>query len=408
TKKKRKRNPCHTGNKPNSVEQRLCFSKKYGYIHTYVNNFPEACTKGINKVLFYSILFYIYIHTDLQNLSEASTGTSFKNVTLSSIFKGSKLGKRHIVEDILGEGGFGVVAKCQNMCTGRTEAVKVNRCEPDDMYQAFVEISLLKRLRCLNADTCNIVEWNGYFFHEENICMTFEVLDVSLDTYLTQRGNPGLPVTEIRPVLHQVATALSHLHSIGVVHLDLKPENIMVVDRTQQPVRVKIIDFGLSGLLSEIKQGLRQGSTWYMAPEMILAAPLNETLDMWSLGVIAAELAMGCPLYPGNIDYDVLSYIVETQGQPPDDKRPLWRIKSPEEFHHDSGCHPEGRRNSRLSCLDDIGHRMARQAGHHSDQQTLLSLIKSMLHLDAGQRVKAREALQHPFFLLKKKYRRRL
>uniref|UniRef100_A0A3B5AQ74 Protein kinase domain-containing protein n=1 Tax=Stegastes partitus TaxID=144197 RepID=A0A3B5AQ74_9TELE len=327
----------------------------------------------------------------------------------------SKLGKRHIVEDILGEGGFGVVAKCQNMCTGRTEAVKVNRCEPDDMYQAFVEISLLKRLRCLNADTCNIVEWNGYFFHEENICMTFEVLDVSLDTYLTQRGNPGLPVTEIRPVLHQVATALSHLHSIGVVHLDLKPENIMVVDRTQQPVRVKIIDFGLSGLLSEIKQGLRQGSTWYMAPEMILAAPLNETLDMWSLGVIAAELAMGCPLYPGNIDYDVLSYIVETQGQPPDDvldrgtwtplffhrqrkKRPLWRIKSPEEFHHDSGCHPEGRRNSRLSCLDDIGHRMARQAGHHSDQQTLLSLIKSMLHLDAGQRVKAREALQHPFF----------
>uniref|UniRef100_A0A3B5A6A4 Protein kinase domain-containing protein n=1 Tax=Stegastes partitus TaxID=144197 RepID=A0A3B5A6A4_9TELE len=275
------------------------------------------------------------------------------------IITGSKLGKRHIVEDILGEGGFGVVAKCQNMCTGRTEAVKVNRCEPDDMYQAFVEISLLKRLRCLNADTCNIVEWNGYFFHEENICMTFEVLDVSLDTYLTQRGNPGLPVTEIRPVLHQVATALSHLHSIGVVHLDLKPENIMVVDRTQQPVRVKIIDFGLSGLLSEIKQGLRQGSTWYMAPEMILAAPLNETLDMWSLGVIAAELAMGCPLYPGNIDYDVLSYIVETQGH---------------------GCHPEGRRNSRLSCLDDIGHRM------------------SMLHLDAGQRVKAREALQHPFF----------
>uniref|UniRef100_A0A3B5ABC8 Protein kinase domain-containing protein n=1 Tax=Stegastes partitus TaxID=144197 RepID=A0A3B5ABC8_9TELE len=260
--------------------------------------------------------------------------------------------------DVLGRGSFGTVAKCQNMHTNSTEAVKVNGSAPMFMDLAFKEISFLKRLRCLDADTCNIVKWNGYFFHKQSICMTFEVLDQSLKAYLEERG-----------MLHQLVTALAHIHSIGVLHLDLKPDNVMVVDCTQQPVRVKIIDFGLAGLLSEVKVGERRGTPSYMAPEMMLAAPFDETFDMWSLGVIAAELAMGCMLYPAYIDYDALSNIVETQGQPPDD------------------ILDRGMRTPMFFC-----------PGHHSDQQSLLSLIKSMLHLDAGQRVKAREALQHPFF----------
>uniref|UniRef100_A0A3B5ACC0 Protein kinase domain-containing protein n=1 Tax=Stegastes partitus TaxID=144197 RepID=A0A3B5ACC0_9TELE len=279
------------------------------------------------------------------------------------IITGTRLGRCHIVEDVLGRGSFGTVAKCQNMHTNSTEAVKVNGSAPMFMDLAFKEISFLKRLRCLDADTCNIVKWNGYFFHKQSICMTFEVLDQSLKAYLEERGSPGLPAAEIRPVLHQLVTALAHIHSIGVLHLDLKPDNVMVVDCTQQPVRVKIIDFGLAGLLSEVKVGERRGTPSYMAPEMMLAAPFDETFDMWSLGVIAAELAMGCMLYPAYIDYDALSNIVETQGQPPDDILDRGILKSRED-----------------------------------DQQSLLSLIKSMLHLDAGQRVKAREALQHPFF----------
>uniref|UniRef100_A0A3B5AJZ8 Protein kinase domain-containing protein n=1 Tax=Stegastes partitus TaxID=144197 RepID=A0A3B5AJZ8_9TELE len=273
------------------------------------------------------------------------------------IITGTRLGRCHIVEDVLGRGSFGTVAKCQNMHTNSTEAVKVNGSAPMFMDLAFKEISFLKRLRCLDADTCNIVKWNGYFFHKQSICMTFEVLDQSLKAYLEERGSPGLPAAEIRPVLHQLVTALAHIHSIGVLHLDLKPDNVMVVDCTQQPVRVKIIDFGLAGLLSEVKVGERRGTPSYMAPEMMLAAPFDETFDMWSLGVIAAELAMGWMRTP--------MFFCRQKN-----KRPLWRLKSREEFH----------------------------PGHHSDQQSLLSLIKSMLHLDAGQRVKAREALQHPFF----------
>uniref|UniRef100_A0A3B5ANA1 Protein kinase domain-containing protein n=1 Tax=Stegastes partitus TaxID=144197 RepID=A0A3B5ANA1_9TELE len=343
-------------------------------------------------------LFYCwkcYFQSVDQGFSTGLTlGPTFSHV------RGLKLGRCHIVEDILGEGGFGIVTKCQNMRTKKIEAIKVNRSAPEEMQMALHEISYMKRLQCLDADACNIVKWNGYFFHEESICMNLELLDQNLIDYLDDRGNPGLPVTEIRPVLHQLATALFHLHSIGVVHLDLKPENVMVVDRTQQPVRVKIIDFGLASLLSEIQVGDYRGTNMYMAPEMMLAAPFDETHDMWSLGVIAAELAMGSMLYPGETDYDVLSCIIETQGQPPDDvlnrgmqtslyfhcqrnKRQPWRLKSPEEFQRDSGLHPEDSRDIQLTCLDDIA---------------LLSLIKSMLHLDPGQRVKAREALQHPFF----------
>ncbi|TKS85240.1 Homeodomain-interacting protein kinase 3 [Collichthys lucidus] len=102
---------------------------------------------------------------------------------------------------------------------------------------AKLEICILKRLRCLNPDTCNIVRWNGFFFDQDRICLTFDLMDLSLYTLLKERNFEGLTTTELRPVIAQLATALSHLRSIGLVHADLKPDNVMIVDRHQTPLR---------------------------------------------------------------------------------------------------------------------------------------------------------------------------
>uniref|UniRef100_A0A3Q1AKT7 Protein kinase domain-containing protein n=1 Tax=Amphiprion ocellaris TaxID=80972 RepID=A0A3Q1AKT7_AMPOC len=255
------------------------------------------------------------------------------------------------MEDIIGEGGFGVVAKCRNTDTNKTVAIKINKSEAGILQQAVEEIAILKRLRCLNPDTCNIVRWDGFFFHKENICMTFELLDQSLYHYLQEQHTRGLTMGELKPILHQLATALAHLHSTEIVHADLKPVNVMVVNRHQHPIQVKLIDFGLACPVSEVKQGACFGTVWYSAPEMLLGVPFKESFDMWSLGLIMAELILGCHLYPGKTVYDVLRFMVETQ-----------------------------------------------DVELEKDRKMLVSLIKSMLNMDASKRITAREVLQHPFF----------
>uniref|UniRef100_A0A8P4KLA9 Protein kinase domain-containing protein n=1 Tax=Dicentrarchus labrax TaxID=13489 RepID=A0A8P4KLA9_DICLA len=187
----------------------------------------------------------------------------------------SLLAECHKVESFLGEGGFGFVTKCHNLVT-------------DEM-----EIAILKRLQCLDPDTCNIVKWNGYFFDRDHICLNFELLDQSLYSYMVGRDFRGLSMAELRPILFQLATTLSHLRSMDIVHADLKPDNVMIVDSKKQPLKVKLIDFGLARPVSAVEPGVCVQTTWYRAPEVMLHLPFDEAIDMW--------------------------FILETQGQPADD-----------------------------------------------------------------------------------------
>ncbi|KAM7382060.1 hypothetical protein PAMA_012767 [Pampus argenteus] len=330
------------------------------------------------------------------------------------IRRGDALGS-YTVEDFLGEGGFGFVSKCRHTETGSMAAIKVNKPDDDVVKDARQEIEMLKSLRCLDPDTCNIIGWNGFFFSQENICLEFELLDQSLSDYMYERKCEPLPLKEIRPVLHQVTTALSHLHSIGIVHADLKPDNIMVTDRRQQPLKVKLIDFGLAEFVSEVKAGVCTQTSWYRAPEVILRSLYNEAIDIWSLGVTAAGLAVGFPLYAGETEYEVLRYIMETQGQPADylldrgtctndyfyrqeNGQQRWIFKTPEEFTHDTGCNAGEMEHIILNSFGHIEVVMVMGSGHQHDQRLFIDLMKKMLKLDPDHRLKAMEVLQHPFF----------
>uniref|UniRef100_A0A3P8SRE8 Protein kinase domain-containing protein n=1 Tax=Amphiprion percula TaxID=161767 RepID=A0A3P8SRE8_AMPPE len=311
------------------------------------------------------------------------------------------------------EGSFGIVAKCRNTETTKIEAVKVNKSEEGVLEVAMDEIAILKRLRRLNPDTCNIVQCNGFFFDKENICISFELLDLSLQDYLQEKNPRGLTTRELRPILHQLATALSHLHSSGIIHADLKPVNVMVVNRHEQPLKVKLIDFGVARLVSAVNQGDWMGTLHYSAPEMLLGVPFNESVDMWALGLLMVELATGCQLYPGKTEYDVLRFIFETQGQPCDDVldrgcytpefffsqefgTSRWRFKTPAEYQH--GFCASETRSMKLNSLNDIEKYMVQDPGYEEDQKIFVSLIKSMLSLDAGRRITAQEVLEHRFF----------
>uniref|UniRef100_A0A3Q2UYH2 Homeodomain-interacting protein kinase 2-like n=1 Tax=Haplochromis burtoni TaxID=8153 RepID=A0A3Q2UYH2_HAPBU len=228
-----------------------------------------------------------------------SASPSFSSDELE-IVEGSILGNHYKVEAFLGEGGFGIVAKCCDTKTNQAVAIKVNKNRTNILQQAKKEIFILEQLRRLDPDAANIVKWNGFFLDRERVCLKFELLD------------------QFRPILGQLTNALSHLGSLGIVHADLKPGNIMVVNRYESPVKVKLIDFGLACPASAVMPGDRVGTVGYSAPEVMVGLPYNKACDMWSLGLVAVELVTGVPLYPGKKYYDVFKFIIETQGQPPD------------------------------------------------------------------------------------------
>uniref|UniRef100_A0AAZ1X5P7 Protein kinase domain-containing protein n=1 Tax=Oreochromis aureus TaxID=47969 RepID=A0AAZ1X5P7_OREAU len=291
------------------------------------------------------------------------------------ITEGTILGDHHVVEAFLGEGSFGVVTRCRDTKNNQTVAIKVNKSDPEILQQAKQEIFILEQLQRLDPDRCNIVEWNGYFLDGERICLNFELLDQSLSDYIGDRSNQGLPIRELRPILHQLANALFHLGSVGIVHADLKPVNIMVVNRHESPIKVKLIDFGIACNTSAVIAGGAVGTIGYCAPEIMLGTSYDEAIDMWSLGLVAVELATGLPLYPGEDDYDVLKFIIETQGQLPDHLL-------------ESGLYTD------CYFIEDKYNERRPENG----QPLFVRLIKQMLALDANQRITPSEVLKHPFF----------
>ncbi|CAG05711.1 unnamed protein product [Tetraodon nigroviridis] len=208
------------------------------------------------------------------------------------------------VLDFLGRGTFGQVVKCWNRGTGEVVAVKILKNHPSYARQGQIEVSILARLSGENADEHNLVRAFECFQHRSHTCLVFEMLEQNLYDFLKQNKFSPLPLKVIRPVLQQVATALKKLKSMGLIHADLKPENIMLVDPVRQPYRVKVIDFGSASHVSKAVCSTYLQSRYYRAPEIILGLPFCEAIDMWSLGCVMAELFLGWPLYPGALEYD--------------------------------------------------------------------------------------------------------
>uniref|UniRef100_A0A3B4GMK9 non-specific serine/threonine protein kinase n=1 Tax=Pundamilia nyererei TaxID=303518 RepID=A0A3B4GMK9_9CICH len=326
------------------------------------------------------------------------------------------------VLDFLGRGTFGQVVKCWKRGTGEVVAVKILKNHPSYARQGQIEVGILARLSGENADEHNLVRAFECFQHRSHTCLVFEMLERNLYDFLKQNKFSPLPLKVIRPVLQQVATALKKLKSMGLIHADLKPENIMLVDPVRQPYRVKVIDFGSASHVSKAVCSTYLQSRYYRAPEIILGLPFCEAIDMWSLGCVIAELFLGWPLYPGALEYDQIRYISQTQGLPgehllnsgtktarffckeSDSPYAAWRLKSTDEHEVETGMKSKEARKYIFSCLDDIAHvnLMMNLEGsdllaEKADRREFVSLLKKMLLIDAEERIAPAEALSHPF-----------
>ncbi|KMY96689.1 LOW QUALITY PROTEIN: uncharacterized protein Dsimw501_GD11020 [Drosophila simulans] len=332
------------------------------------------------------------------------------------------LSAEYEVLEFLGRGTFGQVVKCWKRGTSEIVAIKILKNHPSYARQGQIEVSILSRLSQENADEFNFVRAFECFQHKNHTCLVFEMLEQNLYDFLKQNKFSPLPLKYIRPILEQVLTALLKLKQLGLIHADLKPENIMLVDPVRQPYRVKVIDFGSASHVSKTVCNTYLQSRYYRAPEIILGLPFCEAIDMWSLGCVVAELFLGWPLYPGSSEFDQIRYISQTQGLPTehmlnsasktskffyrdvDSTYPFWRLKTTEEHEAETNTKSKEARKYIFNCLDDIGQvnvptdlEGGQLLAEKTDRREFIDLLKRMLTIDQERRLTPAEALNHSF-----------
>ncbi|KAK0397599.1 hypothetical protein QR680_002186 [Steinernema hermaphroditum] len=328
------------------------------------------------------------------------------------------------VLEFLGKGTFGQVVKAWKKGTNEIVAIKILKKHPSYARQGQIEVSILSQLSKENAEEYNFVRAFECFTHKNHTCLVFEMLEQNLYDFLKQNKFTPLPLYNIRPIVQQVLTALMKLKSLGLIHADLKPENIMLVDPVNQPFRVKVIDFGSASHRSKAVTNTYLQSRYYRAPEIILGLPFKEAIDMWSLGCVIAELFLGWPLYPGSSEYDQIRYIVQTQGLPPqqmlasaakthrffkqipaaDGSPQYWRLKSGDEHELETGTKSKETRKYVFNCLEDIANvnpatelDNADHVAEGKDRQEFVDILRKMLCMDQDRRLSPVDGLNHNF-----------
>jgi serine/threonine protein kinase len=221
-----------------------------------------------------------------------------------------------VILDLLGQGTFGQVVKCQNVKTGELVAVKVIKNQPAYLNQSMMEVTVLELLNQKHdpEDRHHLVRMRDTFLFRQHLCIVVELLSLNLYELVKQNQYRGFSLQLCRVFLAQILDAMRVLKEAKLIHCDLKPENILL--RNLESPSVKVIDFGSACHEAQTLYTYIQ-SRFYRSPEVLLGLPYSPAIDMWSLGCIAGELFLGLPIFPGASNYDQVARIVETLGIPP-------------------------------------------------------------------------------------------
>ncbi|KAK7896122.1 hypothetical protein WMY93_021447 [Mugilogobius chulae] len=181
------------------------------------------------------------------------------------------------------------------------------------------ELSMLEAIRTLDPEQNNIVHFYKYFQPVPGVhCMEFEGLDMSVRDLMIKQKAP-FSLREIRTMTRELLIALNGLQTLGVMHTDIKPDNIMLVEHKKQPFKLKLIDFGLARFKQNTSIGTIMQPPSFRAPEVTLGLSLTEAVDMWSLGCCLMQQYLFTNILKPDSDYDHLRQIVHFMGVPDDD-----------------------------------------------------------------------------------------
>lgn len=216
---------------------------------------------------------------------------------------GQVLGNYRVTE-LLGKGGMGCVYKAEHTKLGREVALKMLRSDyakRKDAVSRFVqEARTVNRVRHRNiVDVPDILE-----LEDGTTCIVMEFLR---GQSLGKWARTGIDLPRALVMLVQICDGLSAAHAVGVVHRDLKPDNVIVVPTSDGAELVKLLDFGVAKLLNrededigfQTAAGSVIGTPAYMSPEQAGGMSVDARSDIYSLGAIMYELFCGQPMFRG-------------------------------------------------------------------------------------------------------------
>lgn len=227
----------------------------------------------------------------------------------------------------LGKGTYGCVFEGIERVSQTKRAIKkINfSIKYEGVFLFFREISILRSIQ-----HPGIIELKDVFFEtfssssssSQCVYLVTDLFECDLRCFVKREyANRKVPICTVRSWLFQICSALQYLHARGIMHRDLKPQNILIAaDGT-----LRIADFGLAKMkrlvttrkCAKVILTHEIVTLWYRAPEIILgASQYDEAIDMWSVGVILAEFVAGTNPFNGRNEVDTLMKIFRLIGTP--------------------------------------------------------------------------------------------
>lgn len=209
---------------------------------------------------------------------------------------GYLLKNRYYVLSVLGKGGMSLVYKAKDISNGRVVAVKALRTQglgDDTVVKRFkLEAEVLHRL-----NHPRIV--SVYDYGTSRIGQPYFIMDYLTGVSLNQvlRKEKRLNLERFQDIFVQISAAVAHAHKHKAIHRDLKPGNIMLVEKEDTRDYVKIVDFGIAKLAEDASKLTRLGEVWgspiYMSPEQGMGKEIDTRTDIYSLGIVMYEALTG-------------------------------------------------------------------------------------------------------------------
>jgi len=227
--------------------------------------------------------------------------------------KDNRIGRYKILDE-LGRGAMGVVYRAEDPSLDRTVALKTISLADAEGRKEYEKRFLLEAKAAGKLTHPNIVTIFDYGEEDELAYMAMELLEgQDLRTRIKQGDIPPMEAVEIAL---QVADGLGFAHEFGVVHRDIKPGNIMLLERGA----VKIMDFGIARMrFSEHKTstGMVLGTPRYMSPEQIGGQPVDQRSDIFSLGTVLYEMLTQTSLFAGQDVNQIAHNVANAEPAPP-------------------------------------------------------------------------------------------
>ncbi|XP_026298798.1 glycogen synthase kinase-3 beta isoform X7 [Apis mellifera] len=312
---------------------------------------------------------------------------------------------------VIGNGSFGVVYLAK-LCDTE-ELVAIKKVLQDKRFKNR-ELQIMRRL-----EHCNIVKLKYFFYSsgDKNILnATNPVFHVDKDeVYLNlvleyipetvykvarhyNKSKQTIPINFIKLYMYQLFRSLAYIHSLGICHRDIKPQNLLLDPESGV---LKLCDFGSAKHLVKGEPNVSYiCSRYYRAPELIFGAiDYTTKIDVWSAGCVVAELLLGQPIFPGDSGVDQLVEIIKVLGTPTRDQIREMNPNYTEFKFPQIKAHPWQKfmlqRMSGLKCSTE--HQKIRVFRARTPPEAM-ELVAGLLEYTPSGRITPLEACAHPFF----------